>query len=220
MSEITKALIEFHRSVDKIDKNARGNYGKFADLANVLSTITPPLLANGLVLTQTFEEDCLTTTLRHVSGETIDSTTMLIVAEGRNKTQEWGKAVTYQRRYAACAILGLVADMDVDAEATPAPAPYVNTVPVPPMDDQPTPKAVAASDADEPLSPDERNMVLCLISDKMGTLKPKESQIFIQELTQHFYHIFPELSYSQRLSDAIQTQAHAKLLNAYFNHNQ
>lgn len=216
MSEITKALIEFHRSVDKIDKNARGNYGKFADLANVLSTITPPLLANGLVLTQTFEEDCLTTTLRHVSGETIDSTTMLIVAEGRNKTQEWGKAVTYQRRYAACAILGLVADMDVDAEATPAPAPYINTVSVP-MDDQPTPKAVAAFDPDEPLSPDERNMVLCLVSDKMGTLKPKESQIFIEDLTKAFYAKFPDQADSARLSDAIQTQIHADFLNAYLN---
>ena len=216
MSEITKDLIEFHRSVDKIDKNARGNYGKFADLANVLSTITPPLLANGLVLTQTFEEDCLTTTLRHVSGETIDSTTMLIVADGRNKTQEWGKAVTYQRRYAACAILGLVADMDVDAEATPAPAPYINTVSVP-MDDQPTPKAVAAFDSDEPLSPDERNMVLCLISDKMGTLKPKESQIFIEDLTKAFYAKFPDQADSARLSDAIQTQTHADFLNVYLN---
>ena len=216
MSEITKALIEFHRSVDKIDKNARGNYGKFADLANVLSTITPPLLANGLVLTQTFEEDCLTTTLRHVSGETIDSTTMLIVAEGRNKTQEWGKAVTYQRRYAACAILGLVADMDVDAEATPAPAPYINTVPVP-VDDQPSPKAVAASDNDEPLSPDERNMVLALVADKMKTMEQKESQIWIQDLTKAFYAEFPDQADSARLSDAIQTHTHAAFLNVYFN---
>jgi len=216
MSEITKALIDFHRSVDKIDKNARGNYGKFADLANVLSTITPPLLANGLVLTQTFEEDCLTTTLRHVSGETIDSTTMLIVAEGRNKTQEWGKAVTYQRRYAACAILGLVADMDVDAEATPAPAPYINTVSVP-MDGQPTPKAVAAFDADEPLSPDERNMVLGLVADKMKAMKPKDSEIWLQDLTKAFYAKFPDQADSARLSDAIQTQGHTEFLNVYFN---
>ena len=52
MSEITKALIAFHKDVDKIDKNARGNYGKFADLSNVLSTVTPALLKNNLVLTQ------------------------------------------------------------------------------------------------------------------------------------------------------------------------
>ena len=211
MSEITKALIDFHRSVDKIDKNARGNYGKFADLANVLSTITPPLLANGLVLTQTFEEDCLTTTLRHVSGETIGSTTMLIVAEGRNKTQEWGKAVTYQRRYAACAILGLVADMDVDAEATPEPPAKPAAKPVA------KPAAIPVATGDEPLSPDERNMVLCLISDKMGTLKPKESQIFIEDLTKAFYAKFPDQADSARLSDAIQTQTHADFLNVYLN---
>ena len=47
MSELTKALIGFHKTVDKIDKNARGNYGQFADLANVLSTVTPALQANG-----------------------------------------------------------------------------------------------------------------------------------------------------------------------------
>jgi len=213
MSEITKALIEFHRSVDKIDKNARGNYGKFADLANVLSTITPPLLANGLVLTQTFEEDCLTTTLRHVSGETIDSTTMLIVAEGRNKTQEWGKAVTYQRRYAACAILGLVADMDVDAEATPEPPAKPTAKPAA----KPAPAPVAAFDNEEPLSPDERNMVLSLVADKMGTLKPKESQIWIEDLTKAFYAEFPGQADSARLSDAIQTQTHAAFVNVFLN---
>ena len=100
MSELTKALIQFHKDVDKIEKNARANYGKFADLANVLSTVTPALLKNDLVLTQEFLQDSLTTTLRHVSGETITSVCDLILSEGRNKTQEWGKAVTYQRRYA------------------------------------------------------------------------------------------------------------------------
>ena len=50
MSELTKALIQFHKDVDKIEKNARANYGKFADLANVLSTVTPALLKNDLVL--------------------------------------------------------------------------------------------------------------------------------------------------------------------------
>ena len=68
MSELTKALIQFHKDVDKIEKNARANYGKFADLANVLSTVTPALLKNDLVITQTFLEDSLVTTLRHVGG--------------------------------------------------------------------------------------------------------------------------------------------------------
>lgn len=114
MSELTKALIGFHKAVDKIEKNARANYGKFADLANVLSTVTPALHANGLVLTQTFLGDLLVTTLHHTSGETLSGNCPLIVCDGRNKTQEWGKAVTYQRRFAICSILGIVADMDTD----------------------------------------------------------------------------------------------------------
>jgi len=117
MSELTKALIGFHKAVDKIEKNARANYGKFADLANVLSTVTPALHANGLAITQTFLDDSLITTLHHISGETLNSTVKLYVQDGRNITQEWGKAVTYQRRYAICSILGIVADMDTDAEA-------------------------------------------------------------------------------------------------------
>jgi len=114
MSELTKALIGFHKAVDKIEKNARANYGKFADLANVLSTVTPALHANGLAITQTFLEDSLITTLHHESGETLSSSCKLIMCDGRNMTQEWGKAVTYQRRFSICAILGVVADMDVD----------------------------------------------------------------------------------------------------------
>lgn len=117
MSELTKALIGFHKAVDKIEKNARANYGKFADLANVLSIVTPALHANGLAITQTFIEDSLVTTLHHISGETLNSTVKLYIQDGRNITQEWGKAVTYQRRYSICSILGIVADMDTDAEA-------------------------------------------------------------------------------------------------------
>ena len=47
--------------------------GNLPTSANVLSTVTPALLKNDLVLTQTFLEDSLVTTLRHVSGEEISS---------------------------------------------------------------------------------------------------------------------------------------------------
>jgi len=114
MSELTKALIQFQKDVDKIEKNARANYGRFADLANVLSTVTPALNENGLALTQTYLDDSLVTTLRHVSGETIHSSCKLVVCEGRNMTQEWGKASTFHRRHSICSILGIVADMDTD----------------------------------------------------------------------------------------------------------
>lgn len=116
MSELTKALIQFHYDVDKIDKNASANYGLYADLSGVLSTVTPALLKNNLVLTQEFLEDSIVTTLRHVSGETINSTCKLVVNPARNELHSWGCSVTYTRRYQICSILGIVADMDMDGE--------------------------------------------------------------------------------------------------------
>ena len=153
MSELTKALIGFHKAVDKIEKNARANYGKFADLANVLSTVTPALHANGLAVTQTFLEDSLVTTLHHISGETLSSTCKLIVCDGRNMTQEWGKAVTFQRRYSIVSLLGLVADMDTDAEAEAPPSTKTTpTQPNPSQAFQAGQKAIKAAKTLESLS--------------------------------------------------------------------
>ena len=173
MSELAKALIGFHKDVDKIEKNARANYGKFADLANVLSTVTPALLKNDLVLTQTFLANSLVTTLRHISGEEISSVCDLILSEGRNKTQEWGKAVTYQRRYSICSILGIVADMDMDGAmleestkpdlAKPTPKKTVakkKAAPAP----EPTPAPTAAPEpVDQPLMKEEVDILLQLL---------------------------------------------------------
>ena len=170
MSELTKALIQFHKDVDKIEKNARANYGKFADLANVLSTVTPALLKNDLVLVQEFDEERLVTVVRHVSGEEISSVCKLILSEGRNKTQEWGKAVTYQRRYAICSILGIVADMDMDGAmldestkpdlAKPAP----KSKPKPAAAKNPVakkkPRPLSADPADQPLMKEEVDAIL------------------------------------------------------------
>ena len=47
MSELTKALIKFHQQVGKIHKDARAQYGAYADLAGVLSTVTPVLQPTG-----------------------------------------------------------------------------------------------------------------------------------------------------------------------------
>ena len=169
MSELAKALIGFHKDVDKIEKNARANYGKFADLANVLSTVTPALLKNDLVLTQTFLANSLVTTLRHISGEEISSVCDLILSEGRNKTQEWGKAVTYQRRYSICSILGIVADMDMDGamldESTKPDlaksAPKKTVTKKKAAAPTPTPEPAPIADpADQPLMKEEVDLVL------------------------------------------------------------
>ena len=217
MSELAKALIGFHKDVDKIEKNARANYGKFADLANVLSTVTPALLKNDLVLTQTFLANSLVTTLRHVSGEEISSVCDLILSEGRNKTQEWGKAVTYQRRYSICSILGIVADMDMDGAmleestkpdlAKPTPKKTVakkKAAPAP----EPTPAPTAAPEpVDQPLMKEEVDILLnCLIDLRKENVSKFDA--IQKKFVEHF-----QIPSDCRFSESITTQAHQQFLN-------
>ena len=121
MSELIKALVEFHKEVPSITKDAKAQYGKYADLGGVLSTVTPPLSNAGLVIMQTFEpaeqagvDPVLITRLAHTSGEEHVSRLPMIIGKGRNPLHDWGGSCTYQRRYAILSILGLCADMDTD----------------------------------------------------------------------------------------------------------
>ena len=215
MSELTKALIQFHKDVDKIEKNARANYGKFADLSNVLSTVTPALLKNDLVLVQTFLEDSLVTTLRHVSGEEINSVIKLFMCEGRNITQEFGKACTYQRRYAICSILGIVADMDMDGamleESTKSdlakPAP--KSKPKPAAKNPVAKKAAAsvADPADQPLMKGEVDAILEILIGVRNEDMSKFEKIQ-KEFLSHF-----KIASDCRLSESITTHAHLSFIN-------
>ena len=216
MSELAKSLIGFHQDVDKIEKNARANYGKFADLANVLSTVTPALLKNNLVLTQTFLANSLITTLRHVSGEEISSVCDLILSEGRNKTQEWGKAVTYQRRYSICSILGIVADMDMDGamldESTKPDlaksAPKKTVTKKKAAAPTPTPEPAPIADpADQPLMKEEVDLVLeTLINIRKDNVAKFDG--IQDDFMQHF-----KIPSDCRFSESITTQAHVKFIN-------
>ena len=174
MSELTKALIGFHKAVDKIEKNARANYGKFADLANVLSTVTPALHANGLAVTQTFLEDSLVTTLHHISGETLSSSCKLIICDGRNMTQEWGKAVTFQRRYSIVSLLGLVADMDVDD--VPDLPPSTKTTPT-----QPKPANVKQAVASQAFQAGQKAIKAAKTLDSLSDLSKRVAERFDKE---------------------------------------
>ena len=121
MSELIKALVEFHKEVPSITNDAQAQYGKYADLGGVLSPVTPPLSNAGLVIMQTFEpaeqagvDPVLITRLAHTSGEEHVSRLPMIIGKGRNPLHDWGGSCTYQRRYAILSILGLCADMDTD----------------------------------------------------------------------------------------------------------
>ena len=91
---------------------------KYADLASVWDACREALSANGLAVVQTTEADktgiVLTTTLMHKSGQFISGT---LAMQGKDDSpQAMGSAMTYARRYALAAIVG-VAQVDDDANA-------------------------------------------------------------------------------------------------------
>ena len=189
-SELTKALCAFQREVGTIHKESKAQYGAFADLATVLSTISQPLSKQGLAITQTFvgvsegEGVKLVTTLHHTSGETLVSELPMIVQKGRHVLHDFGAACTYLRRYSLLAMLNLVADIDTDGVVEEAPAkPQVQqevkpsgtkakaTPAKPKAAAKPAPESSAAAlpSEEQPVSDDERNLCKSLLTDLKAT---------------------------------------------------
>lgn len=92
---------------------------KYADLNEVWSTIRKPLAANQLAVIQATRIDGndvrLETTLAHSSGEWICSA--YPVAPQKRDPQGYGSALTYARRYALSALVGVVSEIDDDGES-------------------------------------------------------------------------------------------------------
>lgn len=119
ITNLSKALLEFHKQMGVVYKDSVNPFykGKYATLANVLQAIKQPLLTSGLTFMQMPEGDGLTTMLMHAdSGEFICSTYPMPVIK-TDGNQALGSAVTYARRYAISAILGLAIDEDDDGNA-------------------------------------------------------------------------------------------------------
>lgn len=145
ISELTKALIQFHKLGIKIPKSSKNPFlkSKYADLSTILDHVQKPLADLGLAIVQMpVGEHGLTTLLAHESGEWIESTykmqplELVIDKDTKAKAitpQSIGSVITYQRRYAIGAMLNLNIDDDVDGNppnaaelaeaASPPPAP-------------------------------------------------------------------------------------------------
>ena len=165
LQPLIEALVEFHKTVPPINKTASAQYGKFADLETGLSTVTPHLLKNGLVVSQGFEPSShdnnpvLVTQLLHISGAQLVSRLPMVVAgRGKNPLHDWGGSCTYSRRYSLLSILGLTADMDVDGD-------FADEKPAAKSKPAAAPAVAGESTQDQPLSDDERNLLLQWITD-------------------------------------------------------
>jgi len=128
IGKLAEALAAAQGKFPKIERNSevtvktKKGYSyafKYATLDHIREKVTPALAANGLALIQRLAPDAdgatrLRTMLAHKTGEWIESVAPLVKGD-ESGPKAFGSALTYMRRYAVCALLGIVADEDDDA---------------------------------------------------------------------------------------------------------
>ena len=123
------AMAAFQGSVEQIRKDKKAMAGSYsyayADLGGILATVRPALAANGLAVMQALGNandgrPTITTTLMHEGGHSERST---FAFPAQTDAQRLGSWVSYIRRYALCAMLGVVAEDDDDGAYASQPPP-------------------------------------------------------------------------------------------------
>ena len=217
--ELTKAHGQFLKDVGTIHKEAKAQYGKFADLAGILSVVNPKLVKNGLSVHQTFRftdsnQQVLITHLNHISGEVIKSEVLMPINQGRNPLHDWGGAVSYCRRYSLLAILGLQAGIEEDdgdhaddTNSVPDPLPP-DTVPK-----QTNQEQIESDPIPEALSKHERNHLITNLGNLAKSENEQDIKLFhnLELYCRKNFPIPPE----GKFSDYIQEKRHKVIIDDY-----
>lgn len=127
-AKLASALVKFQGQVPVIPKNKTAkiqmkngsSYSyKYADLADIWEAIRKPLMDNGLAVTQLPKSsnttDFIVTKIWHESGET-ESEDFALPTGGKTP-QEVGSVITFYKRYALGAALGISTEEDDDAQS-------------------------------------------------------------------------------------------------------
>ena len=131
MKNIYKGIAGLQQEIEVIHKDTQGNNYTYADLPAIFKTLNPMMKTHGLGFYQAVNGTSIKTVVFHVeSGESIESDIYIpqgvefLNKDGKkmmNDFQVLGSAITYLRRYALSAMLGLVTDKDTDASGEQAP---------------------------------------------------------------------------------------------------
>ncbi len=123
MKNIAQGLSIFQSKVGVIGRSSSNPFfkSKYASLEDILPAIQPSLQEAGLTFTQipTGENELRTIIIHVESGESIEGTYKMTPA--KNDPQGQGAAITYMRRYALVAMLGLNTDEDDDGNKASTP---------------------------------------------------------------------------------------------------
>lgn len=119
IKELSTALSKFQGEVNNPSNTATNPFfkSKYAPLSEVINVTRPILSKNGLSVVQAPSTDgdsvTITTILMHESGEWIESPALTLKMD-KVTAQGAGSAITYARRYAISAILGISSEDDDD----------------------------------------------------------------------------------------------------------
>jgi len=124
IESLAGALSKAQLAIENVSKDKQGYGYKYADLASCLQAIKKPLSDNGLSVSQLVTSDAdkqvLVTLLLHESGQWLKSMFCIenVVMKQCTSPQQIGAGLTYARRYALSAIVGLTQEDD-DAASVP-----------------------------------------------------------------------------------------------------
>lgn len=127
MKEIISALIKAQANIGAATKDATNPHfkNKYATLESVIEAVKGPLLDQKITIVhRQGPDDTLVTTLYHESGESIETSSKLLL--DRQNMQSLGSAQTYAKRYNLTSLLNLPIDGDDDGNAASLPE-IINT---------------------------------------------------------------------------------------------
>ena len=167
IAALAGALAKAQLQIEPASKNATNPHFRshYADLASIWDACRGPLNTNGLSIVQ-FPCDGdvgrtgLCTMLLHSSGEWISE--VVTTRSQKDDPQGLGSALTYLRRYALAAVVGVTATEDDDGNAAstpansrvaaPAPRPYIPPPVSPPLVNAPAPSKPVSQPVSQPVA--------------------------------------------------------------------
>ena len=116
VAALAKAQVQFapvkrDKTVKVKTKSGQEYSFQYAPLDKILEAVRAPLAANGLAIIQMLDDGALVTSLMHESGAIVSGRVDL---PETTDIQALGSAITYLRRYAIQAVLGIAAEDDDD----------------------------------------------------------------------------------------------------------
>ena len=122
ITDLLAELVEVQNELPTMPKSSQAYGYKYTDLDTITQTIKPILHNHGIGYIQSvgglsMDGMTLTTRIFNKAGQYIEDTAALpaINSTKNNAAQTLGMSITYMRRYALCAMLGITSDEDVDA---------------------------------------------------------------------------------------------------------